>query len=54
MDEDEQPERPCKEKLSFDTQKEAEAAANVAHYRYGTKLKVYRCRHCGLWHLSSA
>jgi hypothetical protein len=44
---------PCHDKLTFDTQKEAAAAANAAHYRYGSKLKVYRCRHCGLWHLAS-
>lgn len=54
MNEDEPHELPCKDKLAFDTKKEAEATANVARYRYGTKLKVYRCRHCGLWHLSSA
>jgi hypothetical protein len=53
MNEDEQPELPCKDKLRFDTQKEAAAAATVALYRYGNKMKVYKCRHCGLWHLSS-
>lgn len=52
MDSDE-PGLPCQEKLAFDTKQEAEVAANVAHYRYGNKLKVYRCRHCQLWHLSS-
>lgn len=44
---------PCDDKLVFDTKKDAEATANVAHYRYGTKLKAYVCRYCGLWHLSS-
>jgi hypothetical protein len=44
---------PCDDKLAFDTKKDAEATANVAHYRYGNKLKAYICRYCGLWHLSS-
>lgn len=44
---------PCKDKLSFDTEKEARATANVAYYRYGNKMNVYMCKHCGLWHLSS-
>jgi hypothetical protein len=44
---------PCDDKLVFDTKKDAEATANVAHYRYGNKLKAYVCRYCGLWHLSS-
>lgn len=44
---------PCEEKLAFDTKKDAEATANVAHYRYGNKLKAYVCRYCNLWHLSS-
>jgi len=44
---------PCADKLVFDTKKDAEATANVANYRYGNKLKVYVCRYCGLWHLSS-
>lgn len=52
MDED-TPALPCADKLAFDTPKEARAAAVVAAYRYGTQLKIYRCRHCGLWHLSS-
>jgi hypothetical protein len=44
---------PCSEKLAFDTKKQAEAAATVALYQHGTKLKAYVCRHCGLWHLAS-
>jgi hypothetical protein len=47
------PELPCKDKLAFDTRREAEASANVVHYRYGSKMHVYLCRHCQLWHLSS-
>jgi hypothetical protein len=45
---------PCAEKLSFDMQKQAQAAATVAAYQHGTKLKPYLCRHCNLWHLASA
>jgi hypothetical protein len=46
-------ELPCKDKLSFDTKKEARAAATVAFYQHGTELKVYVCKHCGLYHLAS-
>jgi hypothetical protein len=45
---------PCADKLAFDTEAAARASANVAEYQHGTKLKAYVCRHCGLWHLSSA
>jgi len=44
----------CNEKLAFNTKKEAEASAVVANYQHGTKLKVYKCKDCGLWHLASA
>jgi len=44
---------PCANKLVFDTQKQAQAAATTALYQHGTKLKTYVCVHCGLWHLSS-
>jgi hypothetical protein len=44
---------PCSEKLVFDTRRAAEAAAAVAYYQHGTKLRPYVCRYCGLWHLSS-
>ncbi|MGH7241483.1 MAG: hypothetical protein ACREGB_04260 [Candidatus Saccharimonadales bacterium] len=44
---------PCAEKLGFDTQKQAQAAATVAAYQHGTKLKPYICTHCQLWHLAS-
>lgn len=46
-------ELPCHDKLGFDTQKQARTAALVADYQYSAKLKVYRCRDCDLWHLSS-
>jgi hypothetical protein len=44
---------PCHEKLAFNTKEEAEATGTVARYRYGSKLKAYRCKHCQLWHLAS-
>lgn len=50
---DETEQLPCAEKLAFDTRKAAQAAATVAAYQHGTKLKVYVCRHCNLWHLAS-
>ncbi|HUD03571.1 MAG TPA: hypothetical protein VMR51_02170 [Patescibacteria group bacterium] len=43
----------CQEKLAFDTKKQAEMSAVVAEYQHGTKLKVYKCKNCGLWHLAS-
>ncbi len=45
---------PCADKMSFDTQQEAEGAAAAAEWQHGGELKTYQCRHCGLWHLSSA
>ena len=51
--EDDEPQLPCADKLIFNTQKDALATATVAHYRYGGKVKPYKCNHCGLWHLAS-
>lgn len=45
---------PCTDKLAFDTELEAEGAATYAKYLHGTRLKVYKCQHCNLWHLASA
>jgi hypothetical protein len=45
---------PCQAKLAFDTLRQANAAANVAEYQHGAKVKAYQCQYCGLWHLSSA
>jgi hypothetical protein len=53
MNNEEQIELPCKDKLAFDTLKQAEAAVNVAAFQRGIKLKPYFCRHCDLWHMSS-
>jgi len=44
---------PCADKLAFDSEVKARAEANVIKWRRGTKLKPYKCRYCGLWHLSS-
>jgi len=44
---------PCADKLAFDTKQQADVAANVAQYQRSLNLKSYKCRHCGLWHLSS-
>lgn len=51
MNEDKQ--LPCTEKLVFDTEKQATGAAVAVGYQRGTKLKAYKCKHCGLWHLAS-
>lgn len=50
---DEATELPCADKMAFDTPKAARATATVSEHRYGTKLKVYRCRYCNLYHLAS-
>jgi hypothetical protein len=53
MDAETDQQLPCADKLAFDTQVQANAAANVAAYQHGVILKSYHCRHCQLWHLSS-
>ncbi len=45
---------PCADKLAFDTREAAQATATVSEHRYATKLKVYKCRYCSLYHLSSS
>ena len=45
---------PCVDKLAFDTEKQAAAAANVAEYQHGAHVRPYVCRYCDLWHLASA
>ncbi len=50
---DNQPELPCADKMIFDSEAEAKAEANKLEWQRGVKLKAYKCRHCGLWHLSS-
>jgi len=44
----------CKEKLAFKTKEEARAAIALTKWRYQTgKLKVYKCKHCNLWHIAT-
>lgn len=43
-------EQKCAQKMSFDSQQEAQTAATVALHQRGIKLKPYKCRHCELWH----
>jgi hypothetical protein len=43
----------CNGKMAFDTEKEAQTSATVAKHQRGTDLKVYKCKSCDLWHLSS-
>lgn len=44
---------PCHDKLAFTTREKAQAAATVDAHLHGSKLKVYKCHHCPMWHLSS-
>lgn len=44
---------PCAGKLVFDSRKQAIGSAVAIRHQRGTKLKPYKCSHCGLWHLSS-
>lgn len=44
---------PCEGKLAFDTSKQAQAEATSSAWRHGTKLKIYKCKRCSLWHLAS-
>jgi len=44
---------PCAEKMAFETPEAAQATGTVSEWRYGSKLKVYKCRYCHLYHLAS-
>lgn len=44
---------PCAGKLTFETPDAAQATGTVSEWRYGSKLKVYKCRYCHLYHLAS-
>lgn len=46
--------KPCSEKLSFDSKEAAEGAAVYAEHLHGSKMIVYKCNHCELWHLATA
>ena len=45
--------KPCADKLTFEGVNEAKGAATYAKYKHGVELKVYKCKHCSLWHLTS-
>lgn len=46
---------PCKDKASFMTEKEANAAKVLAKWEHDNKdLKVYLCNKCGLYHLATS
>lgn len=53
MNDDQDVEKPCVEKLAFDSQKQAGTAAVVAQLQHGTKLNTYHCKYCKLWHLAT-
>lgn len=44
---------PCSDKVVFNKQADANAAALLAEHQHGIKLKSYKCKHCNLWHLAS-
>lgn len=54
MQKNEESNLPCADKLAFDTKEKAQSAALTATWQHGTKLQVYRCTYCRLWHLSSS
>jgi len=43
---------PCADKMVFDSQQAANAAATTLRHQRGGKLRSYQCRHCKLWHLT--
>jgi hypothetical protein len=43
----------CVDKMSFETKQSAQTAATVAYFQRGIRLRPYRCKDCGLWHLTS-
>lgn len=52
-DDDKQVGLACEGKLVFDNQAAAEGSAAAILWQRGTKLKVYNCRDCQLWHLAT-
>lgn len=51
--ESEEEQLPCVDKMSFESQKEAEANGLAAEWQHGGSLKSYKCKYCRLWHLAS-
>jgi len=44
---------PCADKIAFETVQAARATATVSEHRYGSRLEVYECRYCHLYHLAT-
>ncbi len=43
----------CRSKLAYDSEDLAESGADFDLLRYGTKMRVYKCRFCLKYHLTS-
>lgn len=43
--------RYCLDKRQYRTKGQARAACAAMETRYGHKFKIYRCPHCGGWHI---
>lgn len=44
----------CKQKIAYESEKEARAAIATLSYRHkNVRLKVYKCNDCGNFHVSS-
>ncbi len=54
MQKDSEKDLKCQEKLVFDSQKQANATATTLNYLKSAKLRPYKCKNCGLWHLTSS
>ncbi len=50
----EQAEPECTHKLTFNTKAEAIGAKIALAAQKGINLSVYKCKICGLWHLTSS
>ncbi len=49
----EEPPKKCADKIPFDSKKIAQASATIAGDKYRSRLGVYKCSHCGLWHIKT-
>jgi len=54
MNEPNEVQLPCVDKISFDTRQQALATAATSEYWYGSRPHAYRCHNCALWHLSTS
>lgn len=44
----------CAEKTNYETQREANLAANYQMNKHKTLLTIYKCDLCSFWHLTSS